>query len=629
MKKRFVVRVAVVAVACLALFAVQACRKDNGPQQDAFLQKWRAVADQSQGHSPRDEGVPMDVDERNLNLEEGYEDVNDLLEDMEVERPLPKIPVSLEMRNANITAVLSALAKAANISMAISPWVGNPPEGKMGDLGNPEVTINVFKKPWDEVFKGLIKNHGLIYNWENGILSVKTFLDAERDVKSTALRARLMIQKILLKRAEPPVTRVVRIRYTKAVDIAAMIEKIVFHREADLSTEEEDIGVVGSDGGMESGSVLRERTDQQLDVTDEDKDTDFVDNIPGYVHPDIETNSVIVQAPRPVMKIVYYLIRKIDRPRKQIKIKAYIVETDSETARDLGIQWGGIYQYQHAQNDEKFVWMPGGSNGDVSTYYTPVGSGTGGSGPQSGRYTSNYGPGVSGQGYAANFPLTLTEAATSGMSLGFLFGTIGENILEAQLQALAIDDKVRILSSPSLSTQDNKEALLKDGMEIPYRSGFDAQGNAIISWREAVLALRITPHIISENALHMRIQIKKDELDFTLTNIEGIPVIRKKLAETELVTRNNETIVIGGLTRRRIDDSESGIPYLKDIPVLGYVFKEDLKDDQQQEVLIFITPKILDFWTPDDIQKSFEQIDRELKEDGIVIDSETNFIQEQ
>ena len=118
----------------------------------------------------------------------------------------------------------------------------------------------------------------------------------------------------------------------------------------------------------------------------------------------------------------------------------------------------------------------------------------------------------------------------------------------------------------------------------------------------------------------MQIQIKKDEVDFNLSNVEGIPVIRKKLAETELVTRNDETIVIGGLTKRRIDNTDSGVPYLKDVPVLGWVFKQDLKDDEQSEVLIFITPHILDYWTPDDIQKSFEQIDRELKEDGFVLD---------
>ena len=173
------------------------------------------------------------------------------------------------------------------------------------------------------------------------------------------------------------------------------------------------------------------------------------------------------------MKVIYYLVRKIDHPRKQIKIKAYIVETDSETARELGVRWSGYYHENVGSNDTMTI-LPG---------------------------ASTYGTGLSNNSYAMNFPLSLEDATTRGTALGFLFGSIGKDILEFQLLALAEDNKVKILSSPSLTTQDNKEALLKDGMEIPYVTGYDDQGRASVEWKEAVLALRITPHIIDETNL--------------------------------------------------------------------------------------------------------------------------------
>ncbi len=571
MNKRIVCRAVVAALACLALVMVAAC-KTNAPQKDAFVEKWRTLAEQSEGHSPQDDGVPIDVDERNLKLEEGYEDVSRLLEDLEVEKPLPKIPVSLEMRRANLTAVIAALAKAANVSVMISPEVSGT------------VTVNVMRKPWDEVFEGVLKTNGLAYSWEGDILRVKTLADIENDIEITAAKARDMVQNIMLKKAEPPVTRIIRLRYTSAESMRATIMNVVFHQEVTLARTEQKKDVKGGEG---EESVLEDI--QDVAQTKEEKDERI---LPGYVWTDQDTNALIVQAPRPIMKVIYYLVRKIDHPRKQIKIKAYIVETDSETARELGVRWSGYYHENVGSNDTMTI-LPG---------------------------ASTYGTGLSNNSYAMNFPLSLEDATTRGTALGFLFGSIGKDILEFQLLALAEDNKVKILSSPSLTTQDNKEALLKDGMEIPYVTGYDDQGRASVEWKEAVLALRITPHIIDETNLHMQIQIKKDEVDFNLSNVEGIPVIRKKLAETELVTRNDETIVIGGLTKRRIDNTDSGVPYLKDVPVLGWVFKQDLKDDEQSEVLIFITPHILDYWTPDDIQKSFEQIDRELKEDGFVLD---------
>ncbi len=608
MNKRTVLRVAVVVVVCMALAVIQACKRD-APKQDPFIEKWRTVANQSQGYSPKDDEVPLDVDERNLKLDEGYEDISKLIESMEMDKPLPAIPVTLEMHKASLVAVLKALSKAANVSVMISPEITGV------------VTVVVDRKPWDEVFKGVLKTNRLTYSWEGEILRVKNLEDLEKDIEITALRAKHMVQKIMAKKAEPPVTRIISLRYVKATNVAAIIDDIVFHRDVEFQTQERFKDIKGAAGAESTEeSVLRERTQDKVSSRERGGfDPSYAGNIdklpntiPGFIRADVDSNTLVVQAPRPVMKIVYYIIRKMDMPRKQVKIKAYIVETDSDTARDIGVRWGGAYQYQHPGSDTKYMFTPGGS-GNVSTYQTA------GSGPQSGLYSPYFGPGVSGQGYGASFPLALEEAATRASALTFMMGTIGGNILEFQLLSLAQENKLKILSSPSLTTQDNKEAIIKDGEEVPFVVGV-TDGIAQVAWREAALSLRITPHIINSTNLHMQIQIKKDEVDFERTNIEGIPVIKKKLAETELVTRDGETIVIGGLTRQRLVNDEDGIPYLKDIPVLGWAFKHKLKQDKQTELLIFITPKILDFWTAEEMQKSFDQIDRELKEDGVIMD---------
>ena len=610
-------RIVLTVVVCLALVAIQGCKQDD-QQEDAFIQKWRAVAKQSQGHSPKDEEVPLDVDERNLKLEEGYDDVTRLIDPIEVERPLPKIPVSLEMRKANLVAVLAALSKAANVSVMISPEITGV------------VTVNVERKPWNEVFQGVLKTNGLAYSWEGDILRVKTMEDMENDIRVTALRAKEMVQKIMAKKAEPPITRIIKIRYVIAQTLKAMLEVIVFHRDVTLSEKEEAKDIKGATGSEKGDkSVLMDQT-KDVKVKDLTKgfdssyrgDVDKLPNeTPGYVWADSDTNTLVVQAPRPIMKIIYYIIRKIDRPRRQVQIKAHIVETDSDTARDIGVRWGGTYQGSTGDGNNAY-FTPGGSSGSVSTYQAA------GSGPQSGLYTPYFGPGVSGQGWASSFPLALEEASTRAASMNFMFGTIGGNILEYQLLMLAQENKLKILSTPSLTTQDNKEAIIKDGVEVPFITGV-TDGIAQVAWREAALSLRITPHIIDSKNLHMQIQIKKDEVDFNQTNIEGIPVIKKKLAETELVTKDGETIVIGGLTRQNLTNNNDGIPYLKDIPVLGWAFKHDLKQNESSELLIFITPKVLDYWTAEEMQKSFEQIDRELMEDGVILEGfESQFIQD-
>jgi len=608
---------AMVALSCLCLLLSGGCKKDV-ENQDAFVQKWKANAEQSQGSSPVLE-APADSDDKNLSWDEGYEEVSDMLDDLDVEKPLPKVPVSLEMRKANLVAVLAALSKAANLSIMVSPGIQG------------QVTVSVNSQPWDEVFQGVIKTQGLAYSWEGDILRVKTSDDMKKDVEITALKARSMVQKIMLKRIEPRVTRIIKLRFITPLAMKNIISAVVFHQEVSSYKKTEE-AKKGAEALTKEGEEIKVKYREEGDGIGQGEGGQKLSyNVEGYVDIDLESNAIIVQARKPIMKVIYYLVRKLDRPRAQIKIKAWIVETDNATARELGMRYGGMYQYQHPGSPNKFMVGPGGQGGSVQTYNQGWGYSYGSeagnynyvnpSGPQSGRYSSMYGSGISGQGMVQGIPLTAANVA-SGYAFSFLYGVIGENILDMQLLAMQKEGRITILSSPSITTLDNKEALTEDGEEVPYVY-YDDMGRPQVQWKDAVLSLKITPQVIDKEHLRMQIQIKKDEVDMTRA-VLGVPLIKKKKTETNLVTRSGETIVISGLVRKRADTTENGVPVLKDIPMAGWLFKSDVTAGDHKEVLIFITPRILPPWKPSNIQKSQEQIEKELKEDGIVDSDKLN-----
>jgi len=179
--------------------------------------------------------------------------------------------------------------------------------------------------------------------------------------------------------------------------------------------------------------------------------------------------------------------------------------------------------------------------------------------------------------------------------LGLIIGKIGGNLLEIQLQALQQDNKLNILSSPSITTLDNQKAYTENGEKVPYVSReTDASGNITrtVKFEDVVLRLEITPHVIDGKNLKMTILVKKDEVD-PQRNVEGNPYIIKKQTETVLIVEDGETIVISGLTKQRTATGDAGWPLFKDIPILGYLFKTDSKSEDMEEVLIFITPHIL------------------------------------
>ncbi|MDP1990531.1 MAG: type IV pilus secretin PilQ [Syntrophales bacterium] len=435
-------------------------------------------------------------------------------------KELPTQLVSLKFRQADIQTILRSLARIVGKNVLVKSEIKG------------EMTIDFRDVPWNQAFNSILRTQGLTYTWEGDILRVLTFEDLELDLKRKT-------QEMGVKWVEPLMTVVVPIDYAKPKD-------------------------------------LKENLETFLTRSKEDKPR-------GSIRVDEHSNSLIISAIKDDLARMIPIIEKIDKPTPQIQIKANIVETSKDTARNLGIQWGGMYGRQVGNNS--LYLTPGGTAGST----TPPGSAL------SGGYTPSSGAkGISGQGFGVNFPVAATAMTGGAASLGLVFGSIGGNLLDLQLSALQNDRKLNILSSPSITTLDNQKAFTENGQRVPY-STLDTTVNPpirTVKFEDVVLRLEITPHVIDGQNLLMKILVKKDEVD-SLNNVDGNPFIIKKQTETTLIVRDGETIVISGLTKQLGTRSVSGLPGLKDIPVLGWLFKGEGKSDEMEEVLIFITPRIL------------------------------------
>ena len=177
------------------------------------------------------------------------------------------------------------------------------------------------------------------------------------------------------------------------------------------------------------------------------------------------------------------------------------------------------------------------------------------------------------------------------MTLGYMFENVGRSLLTVQLTALQKDGELNILSSPSITTLENQTAFIESGERVPIQTVEDGEVN--ITYEDAVLRLEVTPHVIGNNFLKLKIITNKDELDFTRT-VAGNPTIITKKAETSVMLSHGQTTVIGGLKKDRVSETEAGVPFLMDVPGLGWLFKSRGSTKGMEEVLIFITPYILE-----------------------------------
>jgi type IV pilus assembly protein PilQ len=300
----------------------------------------------------------------------------------------------------------------------------------------------------------------------------------------------------------------------------------------------------------------------------------------GSVSVDERTNVLIVRDIADTLDDIEELIRTLDTQTPQVLVEARIVEATSQYVRDVGIQWGGDVSMSTATGNPTGLIFPA-NLGVIGGNYDQQ-SPTGGLSP--------FQRAVSNPNYAVNLPATTSTG--QGGALGITMGALGGGVnLAVRLSAAESNGVVRIISSPRILTLDNHEAHIAQGTLIPY-SQISAQG-VQTAFQEAKLELRVRPHVTSDGSVSMHVKVTRDEPDFTRTSPRGDPTILKREAETDLLIEDGHTAVIGGIYTRNTGRQVDQIPFFGDIPILGVLFQRRRVRDERNELLIFLTPRIV------------------------------------
>jgi type IV pilus assembly protein PilQ len=293
----------------------------------------------------------------------------------------------------------------------------------------------------------------------------------------------------------------------------------------------------------------------------------------GSVTIDERTNTLLVQDTAQKLTEIRDLVNKLDIPVRQVLIESRIVLANDDFAKDLGVKLGA--SKVGTSGNHQYI-IGGGQPGDL-TYpdAAPIG-------------IEN--PGGSGnQGLLVNLPQTLS--GSRGGSINFVLGKLGSHLLRLELSAMQQEGRGEIISSPRVITSDQNRATIKTGREIPYQEA-SSSGATSVSFKEAVLQLDVTPHITPDDRVMMDLKVNKDSPDFS-NLVLGVPPVNTNEVQTSVLVDNGETVVLGGVFERDRSTTRESIPFFGDLPAVGVLFRQTQEQDNNSELLIFITPKIL------------------------------------
>lgn len=307
----------------------------------------------------------------------------------------------------------------------------------------------------------------------------------------------------------------------------------------------------------------------------------------GTIQIDKRTNTIIIKDIPENVQLAINLIKKLDTPTPQVLIEARIVEATTRFTKEVGVQWGGGYAMSAAYGNPTGLFFPNSIGIAGGQYPTGGAIAAGGTSPTGGGSVENT-PAV--PNFAVNLPAAVGPG--SGGSVSFLFGSLNNAaILDLRLSALEATGEGRIISSPRVTTLDNKQAVIKQGISIPYETV--SQQGTQTQFIDATLSLTVTPHITADRSIIMKIKAEKNAPDTTIRSAGGTPSISKKEATTEVLVKDGETAVIGGIMQLNKSESIAGVPWFMKIPLIGWLFKKKSNVEENTELIVFITPRIV------------------------------------
>ncbi|TRX74762.1 type IV pilus secretin PilQ [Pseudomonas mangiferae] len=399
------------------------------------------------------------------------------------------------------------------------------------DSVNGNITLRLQNVPWDQALDLVLKTKGLDKRKVGNVLLV-----APADEIAARERQELESSKQLQELA-PLHRQIIRISYAKASDIVKLFEQ---ENEAVTSEKAEK-----QSWGLGRGSMIG----------------------------DDRSNSLIVYETQEKLDEIMRIVAQLDIPVRQVMIEARIVEANVDYDKSLGVRWGGSFG--------KGNWRGFGKDGNVGIK-DEDGSNCG---PFAGRCTLP----VTGTGSSPTPFVDLGAAnSTSGLGIGFITNNL---ILDLQLSAMEKSGNGEIVSQPKVVTSDKQTAKILKGAEIPYREA-SSSGAATVSFKEAALSLEVTPQITPDNRVIMEVKVTKDAPDFA-NALDGTPPINKNEVNANVLVSDGETIVIGGVFTNQQTSSVEKVPFLGDLPFVGRIFKRDIVQDKKNELLVFLTPRIM------------------------------------
>jgi|TARA_B110000967_G_scaffold57915_1_gene59355 type IV pilus assembly protein PilQ len=465
--------------------------------------------------------------------------------------------LSLNFQDIEVRSVLQLIADFTSLNLVASDTVTG------------SITLRLDQVPWDQALAIVLKAKGLDKRQEGNVLMVAPAAEIAEQER-LQVEANKQLQELA-----PLETAFVRIKYADAAKIFELFT-------AD-DQQSGDSGGASKDGNA-TNSILSAR---------------------GSAIVDERTNTIILTDTEDKISEFQRLIAEIDVPIKQVLIEARIVIANTDFKKELGATWGlaGIDKIsgttQSSAFGDKTLGFSGRRSGlspgagvaesfrysadEIETDFGPDGvAGGGDDGPT--LYTKNYDFGL-GDSLAVDLGVA---DPTGSFSLGYLTDNF---LIDLELSALESDGFGEIVSQPKVLTGDKQQAVIKSGTEIAYEKA-TSSGATSIEFREAVLQLEVTPQITPDNRIIMDLLVSQDSVGaFTPGGEPSIDITR---IETQALVGNGQTLVLGGIFQTEEVNGTEKVPMLGDIPFLGRLFRNDLRNVEKREILIFITPKIID-----------------------------------
>lgn len=400
------------------------------------------------------------------------------------------------------------------------------------------LTLRLKDVPWDQALDIILQAKNLGMKRVGNVLQI-----APKDEMAAKEKADLEAQ-ATIRNLEPLRTQSFQLNYTKAEDIKTQL----------TATSGSGGGAGGSNEGRllsSRGSVIAEPRTNQL----------FVSDIPSR------------------LEQIQDMITKLDVPVRQVLIEARIVEATDTFGKSLGIKLGGADLRGIRGGDPGYAV---GSNNRLAFggNYNAITSTTG---------QTDAGGLTSATSQFVNLPALGLAGATPASFAISLFSSAANRFLNLELSALEADGKGKIVSSPRVVTADQTKALIEQGTEFAYQQA-TSSGATAVAFRKAVLKLEVTPQITPEGNIILDLDVNKDSPGGV---VEGAMSINTKRVKTQVLVENGGTVVIGGIFEVTESDQENKVPLLGDVPVLGNLFKQRTRQAQKQEMLVFITPKMI------------------------------------